>query len=98
MAAQATATLRLVCVGQLFSAVYMVLRGALTGSGDTRFIVYEGLVSGYLVFLPLAYLLAIKAGYGIYGGYAAFVLWCIADCTALTARFCSRRRRQNDLT
>ncbi len=92
VAEQASRTLSLVCLGQLFSSVYMVMRGALTGCGDTRFIVYEGLVSGYLVFLPLAYLLAIKAGCGIFGGYAAFVVWCITDCAALAARFFRRAR------
>ncbi len=87
VAEQAVKTLKLVCCGQLFSSVYMVLRGALTGCRDTRFIIYEGLLSSYLVFLPLAYLLAIQLGYGVYGGYVAFLLWCITDCLALAFRF-----------
>lgn len=91
VAKQATATLQLVCAGQLFSSIYLVLRGTLTGCRDTRFIVYEGLVSGYLVFLPLAYWLALKLGYGIYGGYIAFLAWCIIDCAALAWRFYQRR-------
>ena len=95
VAEQAAQTIKLVCLGQLFSSVYMVLRGALTGCGDTRFIVYEGWVSGYLIFLPVAYLLALKLGYGILGGYAAFVLWCFADCTALALRFYIKRDGKN---
>lgn len=91
VAEQAARTLRLVCLGQLFSSVYMVMRGALTGCGDTRFLVYEGLVSGYLVFLPLAWLLAVNTGHGIYGGYVAFLLWCATDCAALTGRFLLRK-------
>jgi multidrug resistance protein, MATE family len=87
VAEQASQTLKLVCFGQLFSSIYMVLRGALTGCKDTRFIVFEGLISSYLVFLPLAYLFALKLGYGVYGGYAAFLLWCMTDCTALAFRF-----------
>jgi multidrug resistance protein, MATE family len=94
VAEQAAETLKLVCLGQLFSSVYMVLRGALTGCKDTRFIVYEGWVSGYLIFLPLAYFLAIKVSYGVYGGYAAFLVWCITDCLALAARFYLKNRRQ----
>lgn len=86
VAAESVQTLRLVCFGQLFSSVYMVMRGTLTGCKDTRFIVYEGLVSGYLVFLPLAYLFAIKLHYGVYGGYIAFLLWCLFDCLALLYR------------
>lgn len=86
VASQAAETLKLVCLGQLFSAIYMVLRGVLTGCGDTRFVVYEGWVSGYLIFLPLAYFLAVKTGWGIYGGYVAFLCWCVADCAALVFR------------
>ena len=85
-------TIRMVCLGQLFSSLYMVLRGALTGCGDTRFILYEGWVSGYLIFLPLAYALAIKAGYGLEGGYAAFVCWCFTDFAALALRFWQKCR------
>lgn len=87
VAKQAAQTIKLVCFGQLFCSIYMVLRGSLTGCKDTRFILYEGLGSAYLVFLPLAYLFAVKLGYGVYGGYVSFLLWCITDCTALTIRF-----------
>lgn len=87
VAEQTAQTLKLVCFAQLFSSIYMVLRGVLTASKDTRFILYEGWVSGYVVFLPLAYLLAIMSGYDIYGGYVAFLVWCIIDCTALAFRF-----------
>jgi Na+-driven multidrug efflux pump len=95
VAEQAAQTIKLVCLGQLFSSVYMVLRGALTGCGDTRFIVCEGWVSGYLIFLPMADLFALKLGYGILGGYAAFVLWCVADCTAVALRFYIKRDGKN---
>ena len=91
VAAQTAQTLKLVCLGQLFSSIYMVMRGALTGCGDTRFIVYEGLISSYLVFLPLAYFLAVQQDHGIYGGYVAFLLWCMTDCAALSYRFYFRR-------
>ncbi|MBP2638932.1 MAG: efflux family protein [Firmicutes bacterium] len=94
VAEYAAQTIKLVCFGQLFSSVYMVLRGALTGCGDTRFIVYEGWVSGYLVFLPLAYLFAINLGYGIWGGYVSFILWCMTDCVALVYRLYLQKRYQ----
>lgn len=97
VAAQTAQTLKLVCFGQLFSSVYMVLRGALTACKDTRFIVYEGLVSGYLLFLPLAYLLAVRLNYGVYGGYIAFLLWCMTDCSALSFRFYRRKIWQKGL-
>jgi MATE family multidrug resistance protein len=96
VAKQAEQTLKLVCLGQLFTSIYMVLRGVLTGCQDTRFIVYEGLVSAYLIFLPLAYWLAIKSGYGILGGYLAFVLWCATDCLVLSIRFFRQKRWQRE--
>lgn len=92
VAEQAAQTIRLVCLGQLFSSVYLVLRGVLTGCQDTRFIVFEGLISGYLIFLPLAYWLAIQSGYGIWGGYLAFLIWCVTDCLALAFRFFRQKR------
>lgn len=87
VAAGVVKTLTLVCVAQLFSCWYMVLRGALTGCRDTRFIVCEGLVSGYMVFLPLAYFFAVHRGGGVFGGYEAFLLWCAVDCLVLAIRF-----------
>lgn len=91
VAKEAAKTLRLVCIGQLFSSLYMVMRGALTGCGDTRFIACEGWISAYVVFLPAAYWLAIQLDYGVYGGYTAFVLWCAVDCLALSWRFYCRK-------
>ncbi|MBP2627738.1 MAG: multidrug transporter MatE [Firmicutes bacterium] len=96
VAEQAAQTLKLICLSQLFSSIYLVLRGALTGCKDTRFIVYEGLMSSYLIFLPLAYLFAVKSGYGVYGGYVAFLLWCITDCVALVFRFYLQKRWQKN--
>ena len=91
VAESAVHTIRLVCVGELFSSVYMVMRGVLIGCGDSRFILYEGLVSGYVIFLPLGYLLADIAGFGVYGGYCAFIVWCAVDCLALLVRFRCKR-------
>lgn len=89
VAKEAVKTIRLVCLSQLSCAVYMVLRGALTGKRDTAFLVYEGLVSAYVIFLPLAYFLSITSGYGVFGGYLAFLVWCFSDSLALTIRFYS---------
>jgi putative MATE family efflux protein len=91
-----TKTIRIVSFAQLFTSVYMTLRGALTGCGDTRFIAYEGGISGYLIFLPLAYVLAVKLNYKVYGGYIAFLIWCITDCTAFALRFYFQRGWQDN--
>jgi putative MATE family efflux protein len=87
VAQEAAKTIRLVCISQLSCAIYMVLRGALTGQKDTAFIVYEGLITAYVIFLPLAYLLAVKLGYGVFGGYIAFLIWCLSDSLSLFVRF-----------
>lgn len=87
----AARTLRIISFAQLFTSIYMTLRGALTGCGDTRFIAYEGGISGYIIFLPAAYILAVKLNYKVYGGYIAFLLWCITDCTAYIIRFYFQR-------
>lgn len=50
--ANVTKTIRIVSFAQLFTSVYMTLRGALTGCGDTKFIAYEGGISGYNFGLP----------------------------------------------
>ena len=87
VAKESARTIRLVCLSQLSCSIYMVLRGALTGQKDTHFIVYEGLVTAYVIFLPLAYFMVIKSGYGVFGGYIAFLIWCISDSLALWVRF-----------
>jgi len=98
VAMEAVKTLRLICIAQLFTALYMVLRGALTGCQDTRFIAYEGFISGYLIFLPAAYLLSIKMAYGVYGGYIAFLLWTAVDCMVFAYRFYCQKSWRNRIS
>jgi len=69
----------IICLTQLFSASYLILKGTLTAVKDTRFVFIAGTLSGYIFFLPLAYLLGIKLGYGIFGGYISFLLWTMLD-------------------
>ncbi|HBS48499.1 TPA: hypothetical protein DEO28_01195 [Candidatus Dependentiae bacterium] len=80
-------TLWFVAGTNIFSTVYLVLRGILTGIKDTRFIVFEGLFSSFVLFLPTAYFLGIKMHFGLWGGYAAYFVWTIADCLFFSWRF-----------
>lgn len=87
VATQVTRIIYLICVTQLFSAVFLVMRGALTAAKDTLFILISGFITGYLIFLSLTYLLGIHLGYGVFGGYVAFLIWMSLDALILTIRF-----------
>jgi len=87
--------LHLVAVAQLCTSVYMVIRGALTGACDTTFVSIAGLLSSYLLFLPLTYLLAIYFHYGIIGGYLAFLFWTITDASVFLYRFFVSKKWRN---
>ena len=78
--------LRIVGMTPLFSSIYMVLRGALTGLRDTRYIALEGLASSYLVFIPLTFLFTVVLKWGLTGGYLAFMSWILADFILLGSR------------
>jgi len=79
--------LKLASISCVFNTIYVVLRGALIGAKDTRFIIYEGIVTSFAIFLPLVYLLGITLGYGAVGGYLAFLIWGIVDAAVFAWRF-----------
>ncbi len=85
--ARAAETLRFMCVAQMFSVMYMTLQGSLLGYSDTRFLAFEGLVSGYGVFLPCAWFLMLRRGGGVGAGYVAFLVWTAFDFVCLLARW-----------
>ena len=80
-------SIRILCVERIFGTIYLVLKGALTGAQDTKFIVISSFITSYLFFLPLTYLMGIKMHYGVTGGYAAFLIWTILDALILCWRF-----------
>jgi putative MATE family efflux protein len=80
-------TLRIICLGQLCTAVYQTFRGAAMAYDDTRAIILQGLCCSFAFFLPTAYLLAIVCRLGLFGAYAAFIMWCLADAIFFLYRF-----------
>ncbi len=70
---------------QVFDAVATVANGALTGAGDTRFVMFVSVVSAWFVKVPIGWVLAIHFGLGALGAwlglfgeilfFAALVLW-----------------------
>ena len=91
--ARAAETLRFMCVAQMFSVMYMTLQGSLLGYSDTHFLAFEGLVSGYAVFLPCAWFLMLRLEGGIRAGYVAFLIWTVFDFLCLFARWTYIRGR-----
>ncbi len=81
-----THTLRIVGLIQLLSSIYLVLRGTLTALRDTRYIAVMGLITGYIIFLPMACLFTGFIKGGISGGYWAFLGWSLADVLFLGFR------------
>jgi MATE family multidrug resistance protein len=54
---------------QFFDAIAIVSDGALRGAGDTRWPFVMRCLLSWLVFLPLAYLLAVPVGWGLTGAW-----------------------------
>ncbi|RMG21691.1 MAG: MATE family efflux transporter [Deltaproteobacteria bacterium] len=63
---------RIAAVFQIADGLQIVAQGCLRGGGDTRTPLLANLVSHWLLGLPLAYLLAFPAGYGVVGIWYAF--------------------------
>jgi putative MATE family efflux protein len=83
----ATGAIYQICIIQLLCTFFAVLKGALTALKDTRFVLIAGTITSYLFFIPLTYILGIKLGYGIWGGYLAFILWTALDNVIFGFRF-----------
>lgn len=69
-----TDCLRLISYGFLFYAMGMVMIQAFNGAGDTTTPTWMNLFCFWLLEIPLAYLLAMKAGFGEQGVYMAIVM------------------------
>lgn len=59
---------------QIFDAVAMTSHGALSGAGDTRFVMLAGVAGGWFLKLPLAWLFVIHADLGAAGAWIALSL------------------------
>jgi MATE family multidrug resistance protein len=82
---------------QVFDAANMVLSGILRGAGDTRFPMLATIVMSWLVFVPLAWLLTMRLGYGVAGGWLAAVVWIFGQALVLRHRYVRRRWMEKTL-
>jgi len=65
----------------------LFLAGCLQGAGDTRGVMFVIVAALFLVRLPLAYILAIAAGYGAFASGWPWSVLCVFQGIAMTARF-----------
>ena len=78
---QGATGLRVIGFGQPMQGIAFVLAGALRGAGDTRTTLVIGTASMWLSRLPIAYLLGIVAGLGVFGIWLAWAAdWLIRGC------------------
>ena len=66
--------LRFVGLIQFIDAVCFTLWFALTGAGDTKVLAFVDILSHWLLFIPLVYILGITLNFGYWGAWFAFAL------------------------
>lgn len=79
--------LRIMMLSEPFMALSLILGGSLQGAGDTKGVMSIIVVSLWAIRLPLAYLLAVTAGFGAPGVWAAMVTSMCFQGIAMTVRF-----------
>ncbi|MBI3872466.1 MAG: MATE family efflux transporter, partial [candidate division Zixibacteria bacterium] len=72
---------------QLPLAFAIVLAGALRGAGETRWVMMTPFVGGWLVRLPLSYLLGYTWGYGLMGVWWTMMADWMLRCVLITFKF-----------
>jgi MATE family multidrug resistance protein len=79
--------LRITMLSEPFMAISVILGGCLMGAGDTKGAMLVIVSTLWVIRLPLAYLLAVPAGYGAVGVWAAMVISMFFQGVAMTAYF-----------
>ena len=71
---------------QIFDTIQMIASGALRGAGDTRTPMLMAVGSGWLIFLPLAYLFGTVAGGGVIGAWGGATVYVVVLGVAMLLR------------
>jgi len=79
--------LRIMMLSEPFLALSVILGGCLQGAGDTKGTMLVIVSALWIIRLPLAYLLAIVAGYGAFGVWTAMAISMCFQGIAMTVRF-----------
>jgi MATE family multidrug resistance protein len=69
MAARGLVLLHVGCVFLVADAANVIARGVLRGASDVRYAAVVGIVTSWLTLPPLTWLLGVKAGLGVVGGW-----------------------------
>ena len=85
--AETTRYLRITMLSEPFMALSVILGGCLQGAGDTKGVMLVIVSALWVVRLPLAYLLAVVAGYGAPGVWTAMVISMCFQGVVMTLRF-----------
>jgi MATE family multidrug resistance protein len=72
---------------QLFDALGIIAEGALRGAGDTRWPFAVHTVLNWVFFVPVAYLLGVVLGYGLFGAWCGGLVFVVALAALLVWRF-----------
>ena len=83
----------LICLDQILSSCVLMVKAALTGISDTRFVLWAMFITGYFVLIPLTYILGISFNLGIMGGYIALAVWSVIEISVLIPRFIWKQRQ-----
>ncbi|RJR15380.1 MAG: MATE family efflux transporter [Nitrospiraceae bacterium] len=79
--------IRISMLSEPFMAISVILGGCLMGAGDTKGAMLVIVSTLWIIRLPLAYFLAITAGYGAFGVWMAMIISMFFQGIAMTARF-----------
>ena len=93
LVAPAAAMVSLMVVFHFFDGLTIVMYGCLKGLGDTRFPTLVYMAGQWLLALPLAWALALPAGLGLPGAWAALILEMAATGLVFWLRFRHLERR-----
>jgi len=72
---------------QFVDATCIITSSALKAAGDTRWPLVAGAICAWGIFLPLGYILSFHTSLGVFGGWAAAVVYIYVLATALFLRF-----------
>ncbi len=79
--------LRIMMLSEPLMALSLILGGCLQGAGDTKGTMFIIVTALWAIRLPLAYVLAVVAGYGAFGVWLAMVISMYFQGIAMTIRF-----------
>ncbi len=79
--------LRIMMFSEPFMALSLILGGCLQGAGDTKGTMLVIVISLWIIRLPLAYILAVTAGYGALGVWLAMIISMFVQGIVMTIRF-----------